>query len=146
MSNYYWHAENESIRSTHESVEVDTSWEQIPEPPTDAQIKGGSVKYKWDDTNEDYVEVVTPPSPQEAYDQIEQLLIDAYTTAGAEKPYIDAMRLIDKYPSVERQIERGNYGVSIEYIDTEIMEKEDIVTAEMVDEIKSILNPKGDKS
>ena len=138
MINYYWHAENESIRATHESVEVDTPWEQIPEPPVDAQIRGGDVKYKWDGSA--FAEVVTPPSPKEAYTQIEKLLIDAYSADGAEKPYVDAMRLIDKYPSVERQIERGNYGVSIEYIDTEIMENEEIVTAEMVDEIRDILN------
>ena len=110
--------------------------------PSDWQDK----QYKWDATKEDFVEVVTPPSPQEAYDQIEQLLIDAYENDGAEKPYIDAMRLIDKYPSVERQVERGNYGVAIDYIEDEIMEKEEIVTAEMVDEIKAILNPKEDKS
>ena len=101
---------------------------------------------KWEEMTDENGVIIRPPSPDEAYTQIETLLVDAYTTAGAEKPYIDAMRLIDKYPSVERQVERGNYGVAIDYIEDEIMEKEEIVTAEMVDEIKAILNPKEDKS
>lgn len=93
---------------------------------------GGTVVY-------DTTGTVVPPDPSEAIGKMESLLIDAYTDTGAEYPEIEAMSLLDRYPSVERQLERERYQITIDYIRAKVEPNEDIVSDTMVAEFENYL-------
>ena len=97
--------------------------------------------WKWlgDTVAYDTTGTVVPPDPSEAISKMETMLIDAYVDTGAEYPEIEAMALLDRYPSVERQLERKRYQITIDYIRQKIEPNEDIVSDTIVAEFEDYL-------
>ena len=51
----------------------------------------------------------------------------------------DANELLDRYPSIYRHLDNGDYQFTIDFIREKIEPKEDIVTTSMVDEYATFL-------
>lgn len=103
------------------------------EPPSDWR----ETDYLYDPETDTYSEA--PPNPHVAYDEIEQLLIDAYTSAGSSDPELDAMKLINSNPVVVKALERENYGRVVKFTETEIKPNESVVDDQFISDLKDVL-------
>lgn len=118
-------------------VDLDT----LPDSFTPTNPTHSAYAWKWtgDTVSHNTTGIVVQPDPSEAIAEMERLLVDAYTDSGATYPQIEAMTLLDDYPSIERQLQAGRYQITIDYIRAKIQPVEGIVSDTMVNTFSEYL-------
>lgn len=104
----------------------------------DEQARQGSRGLRYNETDGFYT-VAVPPKSDEAHDKLAQLLVNSYKNNNSSSPELDAVEMLDKYPSVARYIDKGDYQFVVDYIREKVQASEGIVTDSMVNEFASYL-------
>lgn len=74
--------------------------------PDDATVNGGNIEYIYDETADD-VTTSIPPSPDRAYQEINQYFINQEGSTNAGLDRVD--QLMSSYPSADRALANKNY-------------------------------------
>jgi len=119
-------------------VPSDDRLDEIPDPPSDAVVKGGTVEYVYEDRGDGKQFYTARPNGDDAMAKIEERLV-TNELSGYDQPIMEAMALIDRWTSAERAIERENYARYLAYMEARIVPGEDDLGQEFVDFCQDLL-------